>query len=72
MGKPPYFDGTSYNQSRMKMFGYMSAIHKNLWKIAEVGCKIPDEDETTTPVQAYILQRSYQALNILHSSMSPE
>jgi hypothetical protein len=72
MGKPPYFDGTGYNQWKMKMFGYLSAIHKDLWKIVEVGCEIPDEDETTTPVQAYVLQRNYQALNILHSSVSPE
>jgi hypothetical protein len=72
MGKPPYFDGTGYNQWKMKMFGYLSAIHKDLWKIVEVGCEIPDEDETTTPVQIYVLQCNYQALNILYSSVSPE
>jgi hypothetical protein len=54
MGKPLYFDGMGYNQWKTKMFGYLSAIHKDLWKIVEVGCEIPDEDETTTPVQAYI------------------
>jgi hypothetical protein len=37
-----------------------------------VGCAIPDEDETTTSIQAYVLQHNYQALNILHSSVSPE
>jgi hypothetical protein len=30
MGKPPYFDGTGYNQWKTKMFGYLSAIHKDL------------------------------------------
>jgi len=30
MGKPPYFDGTGYNQWKIKMFGYMNAIHKDL------------------------------------------
>jgi hypothetical protein len=54
------------------MFEYLSAIHKDLWKIVEVGCDIPDDDETPTPLQAYILQRNYQALNILHSSVSAE
>jgi hypothetical protein len=72
MGKPPHFDGTGYNQWKTKMFGYLSAIHKDLWKIVEVGCDIPDDDETSTPLQAYILQRNYQALNILHSSVSAE
>jgi hypothetical protein len=72
MGKPPYFDGTGYNQWKTKMFGYLSAIHKDLWKIIEVGCEILEDGEATTPVQAYVLQRNYQALNILHSSVSPE
>jgi hypothetical protein len=72
MGKPPYFDRTGYNQWKTKIFGYLSAIHKDLWKIIEVGCEIPEDGEATTPVQAYILQRNYQALNILLSSVSPE
>jgi hypothetical protein len=72
MGKPPHFDGMGYNQWKTKMFGYLSAIHKDLWKIIEVGCDIPEDGEATTPVQAYILRRSYQALNILHSSVSSE
>jgi hypothetical protein len=72
MGKPPHFDGTGYNQWKIKIFGYLSAIHKDLWKIVEVGCDIPDDDETPTSLQAYILQRNYQALNILHSSKSAE
>jgi hypothetical protein len=72
MGKPPYFDGTGYNQWKTKIFGYLSAIHKDLWKIIEVGCEIPEDGEATTPVQAYVLQRNYQALNILRSSVSPE
>jgi hypothetical protein len=38
----------------------------------EVGCIISDDDETPTSVQAYVLQRNYQALNILHSSVSAE
>jgi hypothetical protein len=70
MGKPPHFDGTGYNQWKTKIFGYLSAIHKDLWKIVEVGCDILDDDETPTPLQAYILQCNYQALNILHSSVS--
>ena len=50
MGKPSHFDGTGYNQWKTKMFGYLNAIHKDLWKVVEVGCDIPDEDETPTPV----------------------
>ena len=57
---------------RQKMFGYLNAIHKDLWKVVEVGCEIPDEDETPTPVQSYVLQRNFQALNILHASVSTE
>jgi hypothetical protein len=38
----------------------------------EVGCDIPDDDETPRPLEAYILQCNYQALNILHSSVSTE
>ena len=72
MGKSPFFDGTGYNQSKTKMFGYLNAIHKDLWKVLEVGREIPDEDETPTPLQQYVLQRNFQALNILHTSMSPE
>jgi hypothetical protein len=72
MGKSRHFDGMGYNQWKTKMFGYLSAIHKDLRKIVEVGCDIPDDDETPTPVQAYVLQRNYQALNILHSFISAE
>jgi hypothetical protein len=60
LGKPPYFDGMGYNQWKIKMFDYLSAIHKDLWKIVEVGCEIPEDDEATTSVQAYVLQRNYQ------------
>ena len=59
MGKPPFFDGTGYNQWKTKMFGYLNAIHKDLWKVVEVGCEIPDEDETPTPLQQYVLQRNF-------------
>ena len=38
----------------------------------EVGCEIPNEDETPTPLQQYVLQRNFQALNILHTSVSPK
>jgi hypothetical protein len=72
MRKPPYFDRTGYNQWKTKIFGYLSAIHKDLWKIIKIGCEIPEDDEATTPVQAYVLQKNYQALNILHSSVSSE
>ena len=41
-------------------------------KVVEVGCEIPDEDETPTPIQVYVLQRNFQALNILHTSVSLE
>jgi hypothetical protein len=50
----------------------LECIHKDFWKIVEVGCDILNDDETPTPLQAYILQRNYQALNILHSSVSAE
>ena len=62
MGKPPFFDGTIYNQWKTMMFGYLNAIHKDLWKVVEVGCEIPDEDETPTPLQQYVLQRNFQVL----------
>ena len=38
----------------------------------EVGCEIPDEDETPTPIQSYVVQRNFQALNILYTSVSPK
>ena len=72
MGKPPFFDGTGYNQWKTKMYGYMNAIHKDVWKVVEVGCELPEEDETPTPIQSYVLQRNFQALNMLHTSVSPE
>ena len=50
IGKPPFFDGTGFNQWKTKMFGYLNAIHKDLWKVVEVDCEIPDEDETPTPL----------------------
>ena len=30
MEKPPFFDGTRYNQWKTKMFGYLNAVHKDL------------------------------------------
>ena len=72
MGKPPFFDGTGYNQWKTKMYGYMNAIHKDVWKVVEVGCELPEEDETPTPIQSYVLQRNFQALHMLHTSVSSE
>ena len=43
-------------------FGYLNAIHKDLWKVVEVGCEIPDEDETPTPLQQYMLQKKLSSL----------
>jgi hypothetical protein len=63
MGKPPHFDGMGYNQWKTKIFGYLSAIHKDLWKIVEVRCDIPDDDETPSPLQAYILQHNFRNLS---------
>ena len=40
-------------------FGYLNAIHKDLWKVVEVGCEIPDEDETPTPLQQYVLHKNF-------------
>jgi cobalamin biosynthesis protein CobT len=68
MGKPPFFNGTGYNQWKTKMFHYLNAVHEDLWKVVEVGCEITDEDETPTPLQQYVLQRNFQALNTLHAS----
>ena len=59
MGKPPFFDGTGYNQWKTNMFGYLNAIHKDLWKVVDIGCEIPDEDETPIPLQQYVLQRKF-------------
>ena len=50
----------------------MNAIHKDVWKVVEVGCELPEEDETPTPIQSYVLQRNFQVLNMLHTSVSPE
>jgi len=50
----------------------MNAIHKDVWKVVEVGCELLEEDETPTPIQSYVLQRNFQALNMLNTSVSPE
>ena len=39
-------------------FGYLNAIHKDLWKVVQVGFEIPDKDETSKPLLQYVLQKT--------------
>ena len=51
---------------------YLMAVNPTLWTIVNRGVTFPSGDATLSQEQANNIQRNYQALRIIKSSLSPE
>jgi hypothetical protein len=51
IGKPPYFDGTYYNQWKHCMKNYLYSISAEVWQVVCDGVDFSDDDEQPTPDQ---------------------
>ncbi|RCV38088.1 hypothetical protein SETIT_8G114000v2 [Setaria italica] len=53
------------------MRGYLIGVNPGLWKIVDIGVNFPrgNEDTTITQDQEFEIQRNFQALHIIKSSL---
>uniref|UniRef100_K3ZLT2 Uncharacterized protein n=1 Tax=Setaria italica TaxID=4555 RepID=K3ZLT2_SETIT len=51
---------------------YLMAVNPALWDVMNVGITFPSEDATLTQDQALQIQRNYQALHLIKSSLCAE
>lgn len=72
LGKIPQFDGVNYFKWKGSMEEYLMAVNPALWNIVEVGVNIPRDGTPLTQEHGNIIQRNYQALRIIKSSLSGE
>jgi hypothetical protein len=71
LGKPPYFDGTRYNNWAYKMKMHLIAIR--LGEVVDVGVMFPtDEDREITPEEVHTLHQNAQVIALLVSSLGPD
>jgi hypothetical protein len=51
---------------------YLMAVNPALWTIVNMGITFPSDDATLTQDQANEIQRNYQAIHIIKSSLTSE
>uniref|UniRef100_K3Y321 DUF4219 domain-containing protein n=1 Tax=Setaria italica TaxID=4555 RepID=K3Y321_SETIT len=66
---PPHFDGESYSKWKNSMRDYLIAVNPTLWDIVEVCITFPHGDDTLTQDHRIDIQRNYQALHLIKSSL---
>jgi hypothetical protein len=71
-GKIPKFDETGYSKWKNSMEEYLMAVNPALWTILNRGITFPSGDATLTQKQANEIQRNYQAIRIVKSSLTSE
>jgi hypothetical protein len=72
IGKIPQFDGTGYSKWKNSMGEYLIAVNPALWTIVNRGITFPSGDAMLTQEQANEIQRNYQAIRIIKSSLTSE
>jgi hypothetical protein len=70
--KIPQFDGADYSKWKNSMEEYLMAVNPALWTIVNRGITFPSGDATLTQEQANEIQRNYQAIRIIKSSLTSE
>jgi hypothetical protein len=70
IGKIPQFDVTGYSKWKNSMEEYLMAVNPALWTIVNRGIAFPSGDATLTQDQANEIQRNYQAIRIIKSSLT--
>jgi hypothetical protein len=72
IGKIPQFDGTGYSKWKNSMEEYLMAVNPALWTIVNRGITFPSGDAMLTQDQANEIQKNYQAIRIIKSSLTSE
>jgi hypothetical protein len=72
IGKIPQFDGTGYSKWKNSMEEYLMAVNPALWTIVNRGITFPSGFATLSQDQANKIQRNYQAIRIIKSSLTSE
>jgi hypothetical protein len=72
IGKINQFDGTGYSKWMNLMEEYLMAVNPALWTIVNRGITFPTGDAVLTQDQANDIQRNYQAIRIIKSSLTSE
>jgi hypothetical protein len=72
IGKPPYFDGSNYNQWKHCMKNYLYSISPVVWKVVCDGVYFLEEDDQPTPDQLQNIHCNAQAITILTTSVDKE
>jgi hypothetical protein len=72
IGEIPQFDGTGYSKWKNSMAEYLMVVNPALWTIVNRGITFPSGDAMLTQEQANEIQRNYQAIHIIKSSLMSE
>jgi hypothetical protein len=72
IGKIPQFDGTGYSKWKNSKEEYLTVVNPALWTIVNRGIIFPSGDAMLTQEQANEIQRNYQAIRIIKSSVTSE
>ena len=67
MGKPPFFDGTSYNYWKRKMSTHLKSMNRKVWEVVEKDFAVIDPTNPT-PREEEKLQFNDIALNTLYDA----
>jgi hypothetical protein len=67
-GKPPFFDGTSYDYWKRKMKMYLGSINDQVWEVIENDFVILDPNNLTNNDKAN-KQCNTMALNIIYNAI---
>ena len=70
-GKPPFFDGTSYDYWKRKMRMYLSSINDQVREVTENDYAIIDPDNPTNQDKSN-KQCNIMALNTLYNAIDPK
>ena len=70
-GKPPHFDGTSYDYWKRKMKMHLGSIHEKVWEVTENDFEILDPT-SLTPREQENKQCNTMALNTIYNAIDPK
>jgi hypothetical protein len=71
-GKIPQFDGIDYSKWKNSTEEYLMEVNPTLWTIVNRGITFPSGDAMLTQDQDNEIQRNYQAIHIIKSSLTSE
>ena len=68
MGKPPHFNGTSYDYWKRKMCPHLKSINRMIWEVVEKDFAVLDPASSTAREEEK-LQHNDIAINLLYEAL---